>query len=139
MDASKITVSDKTYDLNHLGKKKKTNLRRKVIVEYIQSKPSGELISFGELQEVAQFNSYPTAYSFIGRMVRDGIISKYPGEKPKTYYYGVLGAVRVHKTEKVTEGDSHEVTRSHLPDINGFVKSMSELGVKFTITIESKP
>jgi hypothetical protein len=46
MEASKLTVGDKTFDLNHLGKKKKTNLRRKLVIEYIQGKPAGVISEY---------------------------------------------------------------------------------------------
>lgn len=134
MEASKIIVSEKTYDLQFLNNKKKTNLRRKAIVEYIQSKPSGEIISTGDFQRVAQFTSYPTTWAFVGRMVRDGVISQYKGDKPRTYYYGVLGAVRIKKP-KIEAEQSPTAT---LPDINQFIRDMNVLGVKFTITIEGK-
>jgi hypothetical protein len=98
MEASKITISDKTYDLSLLNRTKRTNLRRKAIIEYIQSKPNGEIINMGELQQVAQIKSYATAWSFVKTMVRDGVIGQYKGDKPKSYYYSVTGAVRVKKS-----------------------------------------
>lgn len=131
MEASKITVSDKTYDVQFLKSKKKTDLRRKAIVEYIQSKPSGELIGTGEFQRIGQFTSYANTWSFVKRMIRDGVLSQYKGDKPKTYYYGVTGAARVHKPKVEVSQD-----QMNSPDINNFIKDMKALGVKFTITIE---
>lgn len=133
MEASKITISDKTYDLSVLNRTKRTNLRRKAIIEYIQSKPAGEIINMGELQHVAQIKSYATAWSFVKTMVRDGVIGQHKGDKPKSYYYSVIGAVRVSKPR--TETPETEVK---LPDINAFIRDMKALGVKFTITIEGK-
>lgn len=103
MEASKLTISDKTYDLSLLNRTKRTNLRRKAIIEYIQSKPSGELINISDFQRVAQFKAYATTYSFLKRMVNNGVIGQYKGDKPRTYYYSVLGAVRV-KRPKTAEG-----------------------------------
>lgn len=133
MEASKLTISDKTYDLSVLNRTRRTNLRRKAIIEYIQSKPSGEIINMGELQNVAQIKSYATAWSFVKTMIRDGVISQYKGDRPKSYYYGVTGAIRVTKPK--AEAAS---TEEKLPDINAFIRDMKALGVKFTITIEGK-
>lgn len=133
MEATKITISDKTYDLSVLNRTKRTNLRRKAIIEYIQSKPSGEIINMGELQRVAQIKSYATAWSFVKIMIRDGVISQYKGDKPKSYYYSITGAVRVKKP--VVGGVAPD---TKLPDINAFIRDMKALGVKFTITIEGK-
>lgn len=133
MEASKLTISDKTYDLSVLNRTKRTNLRRKAIIEYIQSKPSGELINMGELQNVALIKSYATAWSFVKTMVRDGVISQYKGDKPKSYYYSVTGAIRVSKPKSESA-----LTEEKLPDINAFIRDMKALGVKFTITIEGK-
>lgn len=133
MEATKITISDKTYDLSVLNRTKRTNLRRKAIIEYIQSKPSGEIINMGELQRVAQIKNYATAWSFVKIMIRDGVISQYKGDKPKSYYYSITGAVRVKKP--VVGGVAPD---TKLPDINAFIRDMKALGVKFTITIEGK-
>lgn len=133
MEASKITISDKTYDLSVLNRTKRTNLRRKAIIEYIQSKPAGEIINMGELQRVAQIKSYATAWSFVKTMISAGIISQYKGDKPKSYYYSVTGAVRASKPR--TDLPS---TEAKLPDINAFIRDMKALGVKFTVTIEGK-
>lgn len=137
MEASKITISDKTYDLSLLNRTKRTNLRRKAIIEYIQSKPAGEIINMGELQRVAQIKSYATAWSFVKIMIRDGIISQYKGDKPKSYYYNIIGATRL-RTPKTAEGGVRPSEGATLPDINAFIRDMKALGVKFTITIEGK-
>lgn len=113
MEASKITISDKTYDLSLLNRTKRTNLRRKAIIEYIQSKPAGEIINMGELQRVAQIKSYATAWSFVKIMIRDGIISQYKGDKPKSYYYSIIGATRL-RTPKTAEGGGTTIRGHHL-------------------------
>jgi hypothetical protein len=110
MEASKLTVGDKTFDLNHLGKKKKTNLRRKLVIEYIQGKPAG-------------------------------VISEYDGDKPRTHYYAVIGAVRVVKpkaVEPASETLPEAAAGKPIPDFNAFVKDMQQLGVGFTLTITNK-
>lgn len=133
MEASKVTVGSKVYDFNYLNKTKKTNLRRKLIVEYIQSKPAGEYIKMSQLQEVAKLSSTPNANAFVKRMIRDGIIMRHDGHKPKSFYYSVIGSVRTVKPKAETP-----VATSVTPDLNGFVESMTKLGVKFTITISNE-
>lgn len=137
MEASKVTIEGKTYDWNYLGKKKKTNLRRKVIIEYIQSKPAGEIIKMGEFQQVAHFALPANADAFVKRMIRDGVICRYNGDKPRSYYYSVTGAVRVRKPAEIPEPQLPAVIQNN-PDINGFIADMQKLGVEFSITITNK-
>lgn len=144
MHASKVTVNAKTYDLNYVGKKKKTALRRKLIVEYIHGKPSGELIKMGEFAKVAQLSSEANTYTFISRMIRDGVIARYDGEKPKTHYYSVLGTVRVKKPELAYNPETQQVHGKPVadivvttPDISSFIADMQRLGVTFTLTISN--
>ncbi|HYG84610.1 MAG TPA: hypothetical protein VD907_07090 [Verrucomicrobiae bacterium] len=140
MEASRISLGGKIYDLNHLNKTKKTNLRRKLIIEYIQSKPAGEYIKTGELQRVGQFSTSANAHSFVKRMIRDGVIMKHEGDKPRSIYYSVVGSVRVKKpaNSEPSNLDPEVVEGRHNPDINGFVADMQKLGVKFTITITNE-
>lgn len=135
MEASQVTVSGKTYDMNHLGKAKKTMLRRKIIIEYIQSKPAGEYIKMEEFQGICRFTTYANAWSFIKRMMRDGVIQQHEGEKKKAYFYSVTGAVRVKK--QVADSPTQE-GHSNNPDINAFIEDMKKLGVEFSITITNK-
>lgn len=97
MEVSQATISPKTLELNRLNKTKKTNLRRKLVIELIQSKPSGEIIRMAAFQKVGQFSTTPNTNAFINRMLRDGVIARYAGDKPRTYYYAVTGAMRVTK------------------------------------------
>lgn len=114
MEVSKVHLSTTTLSLNRLNKVKKTALRRKLVVEHIQSKPAGEIIRTGEFREVCQFSTDANTHSFIKRMLRDGVIARYKGDKPKTYYYTVLGSVRVRKPEeKQPETDNAPVTKNH--------------------------
>lgn len=110
MEASKVTISPTTVEWNRLGKKKKTNLRRKLIIEYIQSKPAGTLIKMGEFREVCHFTTDPNTNAFVQRMLRDGVISQYAGEKPRTHYYAVTGAVRLVKPKATPPPPEDEPT-----------------------------
>lgn len=136
LEASKVTVGDKTYELNYVGKKKKGNLRRKIIIELIQSKPAGELIKMAEFQEAGRFTTRANTHAFVKLMIRDGVISQYDGDKPKSHYYAVTGAVRVVKPKD--GGGTMATSPNDTPDLNGFVESMQKLGVKFTITITNE-
>lgn len=133
MEASKVTIGDKTFDLNYLGKKKKTNLRRKLIIEYIQSKPAGEYIKMTEFQEICRFSSYANTWTFVQRMMRDGVIQQHEGEKKKAFFYSVTGAVRIISPRK-----DQSTVESKNPDINAFIADMNKLGVEFSITITNK-
>lgn len=126
-------VGKKTYDLNYLSRSKKTNLRRKLVIEYIQSKPAGEYIKMDDFKDICRFSTYANTWAFVQRMIRDGVISQHEGEKKKAYYYAVTGAVRVStpKQEPAPAGTKN-------PDINAFIADMQKLGVEFSITITSK-
>lgn len=136
MEASKITIGAKTYDMNYLSKAKKTALRRKMVVEYIQSKPAGTTIKLSEFAEVCHIKQVNNVDAFIKRMLRDGVIMRYEGDKIRTYYYAVLGAARQikPKDETTPAGPDHRAN----PDINSFISDMRGLGVKFTITITNE-
>lgn len=132
LEASKVTIGQKTYDLNYLGKKRKTNLRRRLIIELIQSKPAGTTIKVREFQEVARFSTQANAYAFVNRMIRDGVIMRYEGDRPKTFYYAVTGEVRVHKPEANGDqtGGKYDFTRA--------IENLKEAGLEFTLTITNK-
>lgn len=134
LEASKVTVGQKTFDMNYLGKKRKTSLRRKLIIEYIQSKPAGEIVKMTEFQEVGRFSTQANTSSFVKRMLRDGVIMRYEGDKPRSSYYGVTGAIRVSKPAAADDAPR----TSNNPDINAFIEDMKRLGVKFTITISNE-
>lgn len=131
LEASKVTVDGKTYDMNYLGKKRKTGLRRKLIIEYIESKPSGTVIRMHEFQKIAHFSTSANAYAFVKRMLRDGVIMQYAGDRPKSYYYATTGSVRVHssghnKLDQTTPGRY---------DFTDAIENLKKAGLKFTITI----
>lgn len=140
MEASKVTIGDKTYDMNFIHGRKKTNLRRKLIIEYIQSKPSGEIIAIPELQKVGRFSTNANTHTFIANMIRDGVLQRYKGDRPQSYYYGVTGATRVTKPAEKPKNLDPEVPTGakHVTDINAFVADMQKLGVKFTLTISNE-
>lgn len=137
MDASKVTIGAKTYDLNYVNKTKKTALRRKLVVEYIQSKPAGEYIKMSEFQTVGRFKGTGNTHMFIKRMIRDGIIAQYDGNRPKTHYYAVLGAVRTIKPPLAPEVPLEAPKAAQAPEmtLTAAVEHLKSLGVKFTLTI----
>lgn len=136
MEASKVMIGDKTYDMNHLRGGKKTNLRRKLIIGFIQSKPSGTTIGMPEFQHVGRFSTNANTHTFVSRMIRDGVIQRHDGDRPKTYFYSVTGSVRVSTPKKVVDQLPDPDNKN--PDINGFVADMQKLGVEFSITITNK-
>ncbi len=97
MIASKVTISPNLLDRPTLRGRRKSNLRRKVIIEYIQSKPAGTVIRLTDFQVVGRFNNAGSTLSCIKAMIREGVINRYEADKPRQYYYSVTGAVRTHK------------------------------------------
>jgi hypothetical protein len=130
MEASKISVSGKTYDLNFLTKKRKTNLRRKLIIEYIQDQPSGTIIRVSKFQELGQFTTQANAYAFVKRMLRDGVIMRYEGDRPKSYFYSVTGAVRSTGGKPAKSGGKYDFTEA--------IENLNAMGLKFTITVSNE-
>lgn len=113
MEVSRLSISPTTMNLTKLSGKKKNHLRRKLIVEYIQSKPAGEIIRMDELRQVAKLSTRANADAFVNRMIRDGVIGRYKADKPRTYYYSVIGTVRTKKLAAQPERltiDNHEHT-----------------------------
>lgn len=155
MDANRITIGQKTYDMNLLTRKRKTDLRRKLIIEFIESKPAGHVIPLVQFMEVARFNTLANTHSFINRMIRDGLISQYRGDRLRTYYYAVIGSIRVRKIIPDVFYDIKQVSNIvtplqaplvaptppvvslATPELNGFIADMNRLGVKFTITLSN--
>lgn len=138
MEASKITIGAKTYDMNYLSKTKKTALRRKLVVEYIQSKPAGTIIKLPEFAEICHVKQTNNIDVFIKRMIRDGVIMRYEGDRVRTYYYAVLGAARQIKPKDEVAASSQPYHATAGPDLNSFIKEMNNLGVKFTITVTNE-
>lgn len=134
MEASRVTVSGNTYDLGILTPQKKTNLRRKLVVEYIQSKPSGEYIKMQDFQELCHFSTYANTWAFIQRMIRDGVIQQHSGEKKKAYYYSVLGSVRVKKP-MATPTEPKAIAP---PNIIALASELQRQGIKFTLTLSNE-
>lgn len=90
MQASRVTIDEKTYDLNVMTRKKKTALRRRLIVEYIESKPAGAIIKMQEFQKLCHFSTYANTHTFIKRMIRDDVIRQVPAEGYKSRFTYVI-------------------------------------------------
>lgn len=106
MNVSQVKVGQSTLDNNRISGQKKTQLRRKLIVELIESKPAGQVIRLPEFQAVGHFSTSANAHAFVQRMVRDGIIAKYSDGRPRSYYFAVLGKVRT--TSKASPVVNHD-------------------------------
>ena len=82
MEASKITLTHETKKqmYNEMPVKKRRELRRKAIIDYIDSQPAGTPISAKTFQAVGGFYSDANAHAFLIKMIRDGLIKKVPIE-----------------------------------------------------------
>lgn len=138
--ASKVEIDPRMFENGHLKGKRKTNLRRRIIIEYIQSKPAGEVIKTTDFMRIGRFTTYANTHTFVNRMVRDGVISRFESEKKNNYYYAVVGAMRLKKpADKPVEPEQTPDTPvTTNPDINGFIADMQRLGVQFSITITNE-
>lgn len=141
MEASRVTVGDKTYDINILNGKRKTMLRRKAIIDYIQSKPAGAIISAKDFKQVTHFSTIPNAHAFVQRMIRDGIIARQEGDKPRTFSYVVIGAEpSIEPTiKKQSQPFKFEQTSEPKPvSLLKVFEALKATGLHFTITISSE-
>jgi len=137
MEASRVIISDKTYDLSVLSGAKKTQLRRRLIVEYIASKPAGAIIKAREFQQLCHFSTVANTHAFLQRMLRDKIIERYEGDQLNRYSYGIPGTVRV--TQPKAEPIVGKVVMPHsTPDLTALLAQIHEAGFTFSITISNK-
>lgn len=126
MEATKVQILPRTFELNKLKGKRKTQLRRKLIIEYIESKPAGEIISVPEFQRVGSLSTTANAHSFINRMLRDGIIMRHAGDKPRTYFYSVIGAIRVKKEPQQAQNAPQHNVAADKPDIGAIILQLAK-------------
>ncbi len=103
VQATNVKISEQTLFKNKMTGKRKTALRRKLVLELIESKPAGTPITMREFKAVGYFSTEANTHSFVQRMIRDGIVARYDTEKPRKHTYASLGKI---KTIKPTpEGD----------------------------------
>lgn len=77
MQASRVTISPKTLELNGLSRKRKSQLRTESVKEFLRSKPAGTTVTISHLMSAAGYNprtSYGVGWAFIGRLLRDKVI-----------------------------------------------------------------
>jgi hypothetical protein len=96
MQVSKIDIQPRTmaYYTQPMNKIKRRNLREKLVVEYIKSRPAGTRISNDELQRIAGFNSTGAISMMLQSMIKRGIIGRNQIGR-KGYSYFVNDAVTV--------------------------------------------
>lgn len=72
---------------------KKRELRRQAIMAYIRSRPAGTKIKMPEFAKI--YNGTPAnTFSFVNRMLRDGLIEKH-NIGIRTFYYTIPGDVKL--------------------------------------------
>lgn len=97
MHASKVSVDSTKLGSPLLKGKRKTALRRKIILEYIAERPAGSIVRSHEFQTIGRFTGRSNAMGFVKNMIRDGLIARTPGSVPMTYSYAVLTGVRTRR------------------------------------------
>jgi hypothetical protein len=84
MIANKVTFSQETIakinSTPYLTRKRKAELRKERIKEYIREQPSGTFISMSDLIAAGGYKQtqYASAWAFIDRMIRTGEITRHP-------------------------------------------------------------
>ena len=114
MEASRVTVSDKTYDLGVMSGKKKTDIRRRLVVDYINSQMSGSIIKMDTFMSVIRGSTTANTHSFIKNMIRDRIITRTPAEgyKSKFSYTVTDFPLAKAKTKTAAQPSAAEKVRS---------------------------
>lgn len=92
MEVSKVKLRPETFQLAQrpMSRKRKTKLRRELILEYLNDRPYGKRVKMAELQRVGQFTTPQAADVFIKKMVRDGVIVRHELGL-RAYFYTVPG------------------------------------------------
>jgi hypothetical protein len=126
MDASKVTVSPETLRFKKMSPGKRSELRRKNIIELIESKPFGTPITLAEFAAVCSFTD-ASAHAMLTTMVKKGIISKNPISKAKIAY-SVNGEPRVIKPKTEVEPTP---TRQIDMDVVGHEKTLGDYAKDF--------
>jgi hypothetical protein len=97
MEASKVTLNSRMIEhLNNpiMNRKKKYKLRENAIIEYINSKPNGSLISMSELISTAHM-SVQGGYTFINRMLKEKKIFREPARKRGMYTWSTKKDIKI--------------------------------------------
>lgn len=84
MNASKVSIDRKLLS-QKLTPKKKSELRQKLFLDLIASKPAGTPISYSEIARVCQFAGTGSAVGFVASLEREGVISVNKDGKSNSY------------------------------------------------------
>jgi len=129
MDASKVTLSDKmkiAIQNPTLSRRKKAELKRELVKEYIRSKPSLTPISPSELMMAARYNpknknEYSTGWSFVNNMVTRRHLTKEPIPKSDKSIWTIPGDSRTTVSKpKIENLPPQPSTRGEYMDV-GFI------------------
>lgn len=95
MDASKLTIDPEKLRFQKMMPGKRAQLRRKNMIDLINSKPAGTPLRLEEFEAVTRTSS-ANVHSVIQNMVKDGVITKTLVEGTKNRYcYSVVSNVKV--------------------------------------------
>lgn len=140
-EVARVKITPET--LNKAGKslsfKRKQELRTEAVIAYIRSRPFGTPISYAEFMQVANFKSQPGIYSFINKLVKQGIIYQESVSPRKVSYSVPESEVKVTKPAtkpKLTTLTVQEITDKAMryswenPDdtnnLRGFIASLGK-------------
>lgn len=130
MEVSKLKISQEVLDKNKLNRKQKTTLRKKIVKEYIQSKPFGTPITIKEFSNLLRYKTSQESKPLIDEMLKIGEISREPLDHyKKGFTYVVCGQIRVtnHSSNSLEEVAKDYIwqedsTTEQIQAIRAFVK-----------------
>ncbi len=100
MQASNVKIDPRLPNSRPISQRKKTELRRKAVLEFIKNQPAGTPISQAAITKLCNFNSSGSASMFMKRLAKDGYVAV--DKSGQTYSYTVLNA-RTKKTPASVE------------------------------------
>lgn len=110
MDASKLTIDPDKLRFQKMSHKKRSELRRKNMLDLINSKPAGTALSLQEFEAVTRTSS-ANVHAVIQHMVKEGVVTKTLVEGTKNRYcYSVVAAVTVKAPKEVPQPAITETT-----------------------------
>lgn len=106
MEASKVTIQPRTWEMNKVTPKRRKELKQEATLALIRRKPYGKRLIAKEVAEVTGLTP-GGATAYLKNLVRDGIITKHPLGL-KSAFYTVNEPERVIQAAVVKEAESQE-------------------------------
>lgn len=113
VEASKVTISQATLNGPLMTRKRKLNLRRNLILEYIRSKPAGTPISTSELIRAGQYKSHGSGWQQIQTMKKKKLLVQENIPKSHKSLWHIPGDAKVKTVYNKTQEEKIELTPKH--------------------------